>query len=136
MNAAFKTPKPSEIGNVIIADDDEKTCLKLKQQFEDLGYGVYICQTLADFMEVDHDFLKCVILDINLDNNEAFQVIQMIRQSNHESNVPVLLTSNIPSTSLVIKGLNAGADDYILKPFSQRELMARVNAVMRSRGFI
>lgn len=136
MNAAYKNPLPSEIGNVIIADDDENVCIRLKEQFEGLGYGVYVCQTLSDFMEIEHDHLKCVILDINLDNNEAFQVIQMIRQSNHESNVPILLTSNVPSTTLVIKGLNAGADDYILKPFSHRELMARANAVMRSRGFL
>lgn len=135
MNSLFTHPKPSEIGNIVIADDDNNVCLSLKKYLEDKGYGIYICQSLSDFMEMNHERVKCVVLDINLDNDQAFQVIEMIRQSPVEGDVPILLTSDVPSTSLVLRGLDAGADDYILKPFSAAELYSRMRSAMRLRGF-
>lgn len=122
-------------GNIVIADDDDKVCATLKKQFEGQGYGVYICQSLADLMTLNHHNVSCVIMDINLDDNEAFQAIEMIRQSPLEGDVPILITSDVPSTDLMIRGLDAGADDYILKPFTMRELNARVQSAMKMRGF-
>lgn len=134
MTPLFSHPEYSSKGNILIADDDDDVCLSLKKFFEEAGYGVYICQSLSDFMELEHDNMRCVILDINLDNNQAFQTIDLIRQSDYEGDIPIILTSDVPSTDLVVRGLNAGADDYLLKPFSTRELMSRVSAIARSRN--
>ncbi|MDE5812570.1 MAG: response regulator [Muribaculaceae bacterium] len=126
MSPLFTPPLPSDLGNIVIADSNDETCLQLKSQFEGLGYGVYICQSLVDFVELNAENLKGVILDININGDEAFQVIEIVRQSPRAWNVPIILTSSSPSAPSLIKGLHAGANDYLIKPFSARELASRI----------
>lgn len=132
MTPLYSKPIDSPLGNILVADNDDKLCLSLKKFFEDSGYGVYVCQSLSDFMEVEHENTRCIILDIDL-GGEGLQIIDMVRQSTHEGDVPILLTSSTPSTEKVVKGLGVGADDYIFKPFSTRELMDRVTQLSRNR---
>lgn len=135
MNALYTPPIYTEKGNIVVADDNDKVCLSLKKYFEEIGYGVYVCQSLSDVMEINHVDVKCVVLAINIDNDQAFQVIEMIRQSPVEGDVPIVVTSDVPSAELVLRAIEAGADDYLLKPFTNRDLYGRMQSAMRSRGF-
>jgi len=72
-----------------------------------------------------------MILDINLPDIDGFEVLKRIRRF---SNVPTVIVSVRRSEEDQIKGLDMGADDYIVKPFRHRDLVARVNAVLRRSG--
>lgn len=126
-----QTPK----GNILIADDDPQVCRNLEGFFKNEGFGVYICHTVQALMELDHQNVKSILIDIAIDDNNGLQAVELIRQSPSGAQIPIIVCSDTSSTDSIIKGLNAGADDYILKPYSNRELLARVHALMRRSDF-
>ncbi len=72
-----------------------------------------------------------IVLDVNMPKLDGFQVCKKIRQ---ESDVPIILLTVRGEEDDIVEGLKIGADDYIVKPFSPRQLIARVNAVLRRAG--
>jgi two-component system, OmpR family, response regulator CpxR len=114
---------------VLIIDDDQKLCRLLKEYLDPMGYMVSVAHTGDDGlkMAIDGDY-SAVILDVMLPGMDGFEVLKKLRA---ESDVPVLmLTSRGDETDRVV-GLEMGADDYLPKTFSTRELLARLRAVTR-----
>lgn len=132
MTQPYSTPINSLRGNIILADRDVNLCNSLKRFLEREGYGVSICRSLSDFMTIEHDDVKCIVMDINLEGTSAVPTIEMIRQSTHEGDAPILLTCDVKSVDDVIKGLGAGADDYLMKPFSTNELIGRIRSIEKA----
>lgn len=132
MTQPYSTPTNSLRGNIIVADRDINLCNSIKRFLEKEGYGVSICRSLSDFMTIEHDDVKCIVMDINLEESSAVPTIEMIRQSPHEGDAPILLTCDVLSTDNVIKGLSAGADDYLMKPFSTHELLTRIKRIEKT----
>lgn len=117
---------------ILIVDDEIKVCELVKAYLEKESYEVLIATDGKSALEVTHrDKPDLVILDLNLPEMDGLDVCKALRR---DSKVPIImLTARDEETDKVI-GLELGADDYVTKPFSPRELVARVRAVFRRFG--
>ena len=114
---------------ILIIDDDEKLCLLVQEYLGSMGYEVESAYTGTGGLKkaVQGNF-HAVILDVMLPEMDGFEVLRQLRT---RSNIPVLmLTSRGDETDRIV-GLEIGADDYLPKTFSTRELLARLRAVIR-----
>lgn len=116
---------------VIIIDDDKELCLLMKKCIEQENHIAIIANGGAEGLRLaDENGNDCslIILDIMLPDLDGFQVLQNIRKT---SNVPVLMLTAKSDEEDKVSGLRMGADDYLTKPFSLNELMARVHSLIR-----
>ena len=116
-------------GTVLLIEDDADIASMLRLHVERAGFALVHTDSgeagLAAF--VDHR-PRAVLLDLGLPGIDGFHVAKAIRET---SNAPILmLTARVSETDTIV-GLEVGADDYITKPFSPREVLARLNAVLR-----
>jgi len=123
----------SNIKQVLVVDDDQDIRELLAQYLTKNSFDVV---TAEDGVEMDRKLdvhvPDLIILDIMLPGDDGFTLCQRIRQT---SNVPIImLTANSDEMDRVL-GLEIGADDYIAKPFSPRELLARIKALLRRTQF-
>ncbi len=121
------------MNELILVVDDEKEILKLARDYlERAGFRVLSANEGVTALAVARgDQPDLVVLDLNLPGMDGLDVCRTLRQ---ESDVPIImLTARVDETDRLI-GLELGADDYISKPFSPRELVARVRAVLRRTG--
>ena len=77
-----------------------------------------------------------IITDLNTPRINGFELLDQLRTSGFFSSIPIIVLSGEESTETRIKCLEAGADDYLIKPFNPRELLARINAILRRTGKI
>ena len=114
---------------VLLVDDDQKLCRLVTEYLQPMGYQVTSAHTGPDGLEQALSGLfDVVILDVMLPGTDGFEVLRHLRK---ESDAPVLmLTSRGDETDRIV-GLEMGADDYLPKTFSTRELLARLRAVTR-----
>ena len=122
-------PSPGGATRVLVIDDDRELCTLIKDYLEPLGYEVAAEHEGPHGVEraLAENF-HAVILDVNLPGMDGFEVLKRLRAS---GDVPILmLTSRGEETDRIV-GLEMGADDYLPKTFSSRELLARLRAVTR-----
>ena len=113
---------------ILIIDDDKELCALMKKCAEQEGLDAYTGRAgLSQITGQNRDYCL-VILDVMLPGMDGFEVLSEIRKS---STVPVLMLTAKDDEIDKIKGLRLGADDYLTKPFSINELMARVNSLIR-----
>ena len=114
---------------VLIADDEEKMTRLVASYLENAGFATLVAkdgnEALGLFQKHRPD---CVVLDISMPGMDGLDVARLIRQG---SQVPIIFLSALAEESDRIVGLELGADDYVTKPFSPRELVSRVRAVLR-----
>nr|WP_296772438.1 response regulator transcription factor [Rhodococcus sp. (in: high G+C Gram-positive bacteria)] len=119
--------------DVLLAEDDEAIAAPLSRALGREGYTVTVEQTgpaaLQRALEGNYDLL---ILDLGLPGMDGLEVCRQVRASSSELAV-LMLTARTDEVDFVV-GLDAGADDYVGKPFRLAELMARVRALLRRRG--
>jgi DNA-binding response OmpR family regulator len=117
---------------ILVVDDETNICELLKLYLEKEGYEVYTANNGADavsvFKEVDPDL---TLLDIMLPVLDGWQVCREIRKF---SDKPVIMLTAKAETFDKVLGFELGADDYVVKPFDTKEVMARVKAVLRRSG--
>lgn len=114
---------------ILIIEDDNDLALITKDMLENYGYEVKIARSCEEAFDIliDGQF-KLILMDINLPDGSGFDVCRELRRM---SKVPVIFASARTSEDDKIKGLDMGGDDYLAKPYSLRELLARINALMR-----
>lgn len=118
---------------VLIVDDDVKLCRLIRDYLRPLGYDVSAAYTGPEGLEAAlRGQFDALILDVMLPGMDGFDVLRRLRAT---SNVPVLMLTGRGEEQDRIVGLELGADDYLPKTFSTRELLARLRAVIR-RSFI
>jgi DNA-binding response OmpR family regulator len=113
---------------LLLIDDDRKLCRLITAYLEPLGYDVSAVHTGPDGVERAAEPWQAVILDLMLPGMDGFEVLKQIRKT---SDVPVLMLTARGDEADRIVGLEIGADDYLPKTFSTRELLARLRAVIR-----
>mgnify|MGYP002570164517 CR=1 FL=1 len=120
------------MGKILVADDDQNIAELLKLYLEKEGYTVVLA---ADGMEANEKFAAenpdIVLLDIMMPKLDGWQVCRDIRK---KSNCPIIMITAKGETFDKVLGLELGADDYIVKPFEAKEVVARIKAVMRRTG--
>ncbi|HRI36352.1 MAG TPA: response regulator transcription factor [bacterium] len=120
---------PDERKTVFLVEDDPSIVHSLGRYLETSGYRIMATgrgdEALRSYREHSPDI---IILDINLPGKNGFDVCSEIR---NESNVPIIILSAREGESDKVRALDQGADDYIAKPFSPRELLARIQAVLK-----
>lgn len=117
---------------VLIVDDDRDLCRLIKDYLEPLGYEVSAAhQGMEGLERACAEGWSAVILDVMLPGMNGFELLKRLRA---RSNVPVLMLTARGEESDRIAGLEVGADDYLPKTFSTRELLARLRAVTRRAG--
>ncbi|AZV55177.1 response regulator transcription factor [Clostridium sp. AWRP] len=119
------------MNNVLIIDDDKELCALMKKCVEQENLSAIIAHGGVEGLRLaDENKNSCslVILDIMMPDIDGFQVLKKIRET---SNMPVLMLTAKSDEDDKVSGLRLGADDYLTKPFSINELMARVNSLIR-----
>ena len=114
---------------VLVIDDDRKLCRLIKEYLTPMGYDITVIHTGPEgcAMAAEKNW-HAIILDVMLPGLDGFEVLKEIRR---QSNVPVLMLTARGDEADRIVGLEIGADDYLPKTFSTRELLARLRAVTR-----
>src|SRR5712691_6860740 len=122
----------NEVTRVLVVEDEESFSDALSYMLRKEGFEVAVCPTGPDAIETfDRTGADLVLLDLMLPGLPGSEVCRTLRE---RSNVPVIMLTAKDSEIDKVVGLELGADDYVTKPFSSRELVARMRAVLRRRG--
>lgn len=118
---------------ILVADDDKNICELIRLYLEKEGFGV-VCVYDGNMavQNVLHSNFDAVILDIMMPKTDGIEALKTIRKS---SNIPVIMLTAKGETIDKVLGLEFGADDYIVKPFEPKELVARLKAILRRTGY-
>jgi len=120
---------PTLSTRILLVDDDLKLCRLVRRYLEPLGYTVSLAHNGEDGLRAALDgTFDAIILDVMMPKLDGFEVLKRLRA---KSNVPVLMLTGLGEEADRIVGLEIGADDYLPKTFSTRELLARLRAVIR-----
>ncbi len=118
---------------VLLVEDDRMIGEAVAQALKDTGYAVdWVRDGQAALDTVAVQSYDVVLLDLGLPKKDGLAVLQSMRARNNP--VPVLVITARDGVDDRIQGLDSGADDYVLKPFEMRELLARMRAVIRRKG--
>lgn len=118
-----------EAKKILVVDDEEKIVEVIKSYLEKDGYKVITAYNGKDAMEVySRENISLIILDLMLPDISGEEICAKIRK---ESRVPIIMLTAKVEEENILKGFDLGTDDYITKPFSPRQLIARVKAVLK-----
>ena len=125
-------PEESRSRNIVIVEDDDDISDTIKYNLEREGFRVRTAGTGEEALNLIFDRPpNLILLDLNLPQMSGFELCRRLRAEATTARVPVLMLTARTDEADKVLGLNLGADDYITKPFSMRELIARVRAVLR-----
>lgn len=120
------------VREILVIDDDRDLAGLLAESLAQEGFAIATAQSGAEGIEMGRSQAPALILlDVNLPDISGFEVLRRLRR---ESDVPVIMLTARGEEVDRIVGLEIGADDYLPKPFSVRELVARINAILRRAG--
>ncbi len=118
--------------NILLIEDEEKVASFIKKGLEENQYEVELAKDgAAALKQVFNKEYNLIILDVMLPYVNGIEICRQIRLKNGE--VPVLMLTALGTVDDKVKGLKAGADDYLLKPFHFNELLARIEALLRRK---
>ena len=117
------------MSTILIADDDLAVRTILRAVLQREGYEVVEAANGREALEALHQARPAlVMLDVEMPEMDGWEALERIRES---TDVPVMMLSAHAGDAHTVRGLRAGADDYVAKPFTKNELLARVDALLR-----
>lgn len=117
--------------NILVIDDEEAVCEILKYNLTKEGYQVDTAYSAEEALEMDLDRYQLFMVDIMMGDMSGFDFAKRLRNVTATENIPIIFCSALNEEDEKVMGLNIGADDYVTKPFSIGEVLARVRAVLR-----
>lgn len=116
---------------ILVVDDEQDLCEILKFNLETEGYEVETANSAEEAFEMDIASFDLLLLDVMMGGMSGFQLAKQLKGNPMTANVPIIFLTARDTENDTVTGFNIGADDYISKPFSIREVMVRVRAVLR-----
>ena len=116
---------------ILIVDDDEDLCEIIRYNLHVEGYSVDLNYSGEDALLRDISRYNLVLLDVMLDGISGFKLAHIIRNDPKTASIPIIFLTAKLSENDLLTGYSVGADDYITKPFSVRELTARIKVIIR-----
>ena len=117
---------------ILLVEDNETIILGLEYLLTQEGYQIEAARNIKEaYKAVKSDQIDLILLDISLPDGDGFDFCGMIKK---DSDIPVIFLTAKEEEIDVVKGLDMGADDYIVKPFRNRELVSRIKNVLRRNG--
>ena len=116
---------------ILVVDDEEDLCEILKFNLENEGYEVDTANSAEEAMKMDISSYHLILLDVMMGEISGFKMANLLKKDKKTAQVPIIFITAKDTENDTITGFNLGADDYISKPFSLREVIMRVKAVLR-----
>lgn len=116
---------------ILVVDDEESLCEILQFNLEVEGYDVDTANSAEQALSMNPERYSLILLDVMMDGMSGFKMAQQLKLKPETAVVPIIFCTAKDAEDDVVAGLNIGADDYIAKPFSVREVLARVRSVLR-----
>ncbi len=116
---------------ILVVDDEDDLCEILKFNLETEGYQVTTANSAEDALELDIASFDLLLLDVMMGGMSGFAMAKQLKANPATANVPIIFLTARDTENDTVTGFNLGADDYISKPFSLREVLVRVRAVLR-----
>lgn len=117
-------------GNILIVDDEADIRDILQFNLENAGYSVDCAGSAEEALEILSPAHGLILLDVMMEGMSGFRMAEVVRKERH-SQIPIIFLTAKNRENDLLTGFSAGGDDYISKPFSIHEVLARVNAVLR-----
>lgn len=116
---------------ILIAEDDELTATLIKDRLIRNGFDVIHCTNGNEALEVaERQPLALAILDVKMPRMDGFELLAKLRQLPHLADTPIMMLTGMGSEHDIVRGFELGANDYVLKPFSPAELVARIDRLL------
>lgn len=116
---------------ILIVDDEQDICEILQYNLETEGYEVVTANSAEEALELPLHEFSLILLDVMMGEMSGFQMARRLKDSPATAQIPIIFITALDGEDHLVKGLNIGADDYITKPLSMKEVKARVRAVLR-----
>ena len=116
---------------ILVVDDEEDLCEILKFNLENEDYVVDTANSAEEALHMDLSKYDLLLLDVMMGEISGFKMARMLKQDPKTAQIPIIFITAKDTENDTVTGFNLGADDYISKPFSLREVAARVKAVLR-----
>ena len=116
---------------ILIVDDEETLCEVLKLNLENEGYDVDIAFSAEEALTLDLKSYSLILLDIMMGEISGIKMAKMMKADITTADIPIIFCTARDSEDDMVMGLNIGADDYIMKPYTVRNVIARVKSVLR-----
>lgn len=116
---------------ILIVDDEETLCEVLKLNLENEGYDVDIAFSAEQALTYDLTAYSLILLDIMMGEISGIKMAKMLKSDVKTANIPIIFCTARDTEDDMVMGLNLGADDYIMKPYTVRNVIARVKSVLR-----
>lgn len=117
--------------NILVVDDEQDLCEILKFNLETEGYNVDTANSAEEALEMGVEKYDLLLLDVMMGGMSGFALAKKLKEEPMTEHVPIIFLTAKDTENDTVTGFNLGADDYISKPFSIREVMVRVRAVLR-----
>ncbi|MBR4709720.1 MAG: response regulator transcription factor [Bacteroidaceae bacterium] len=116
---------------ILVVDDEQDICEILQYNLETEGYEVTTASSAEEAIKLPLQEYALVLLDVMMGEMSGFQLARSMKGNPATAHIPVIFITALDDEDHLVKGLNIGADDYIAKPLSMKEVKARVKAVLR-----
>jgi DNA-binding response OmpR family regulator len=122
---------------ILVVDDSLTIRMQVKELLEDNGFQVLLAENGEMCLKVlEKETPEVILLDIIMPEMDGIEVCRRIKTDDALKEIPILILTTVSDIENKVRGLNAGADDYVTKPFEVVELIARVNSILRTKGLL
>jgi len=116
---------------ILVVDDEEDLCEILKFNLENEGYEVDTANSAEEALKLNINSYNLLLLDVMMGEISGFKMANILKKDKNTADIPIVFITAKDTENDTVTGFNLGADDYISKPFSIREVISRVKAVIR-----
>ncbi len=121
---------------ILVVDDEQDICEILQYNLETEGFEVVTANSAEEALQLPLHEFSLILLDVMMGEISGFQMARRLKDSPATAHIPIIFITALDGEDNLVRGLNIGADDYIAKPLSMKEVKARVRAVLRRTAYM